>query len=228
MAGGYFNQIGGQPRNYIARLDPKTGLADELNPGANGSVEVLTVQRDGNILVGGNFTVFGGQTRRGLARLDAVTGLPDPFNPSTSGGSAIYSIVLQPNDKILVGGYFGAMSGVPRNCVARINPDGRCDDFNPNVNDTVWAIAVQPDGKVLVGGGFWTVSGQPRNNIARLQGEVSFATPTPIPSPVPLAIVNGKIAFSEGGPIGPFQISVVNPDGTGYTRLTNNQVYLGS
>ena len=32
LAGGFFTSIGGQPRNYIARLDATTGLADSFNP----------------------------------------------------------------------------------------------------------------------------------------------------------------------------------------------------
>ncbi len=38
LAGGYFsgaNSIGGQTRNYIARLDATTGLADSFDPNAN-------------------------------------------------------------------------------------------------------------------------------------------------------------------------------------------------
>ena len=34
LAGGFFTNIGGQPRNHIARLDATTGLADSFNPNA--------------------------------------------------------------------------------------------------------------------------------------------------------------------------------------------------
>ena len=36
LAGGFFNSIGGQTRNHIARLDATTGLADSFDP--NGSL----------------------------------------------------------------------------------------------------------------------------------------------------------------------------------------------
>ena len=32
LAGGQFSNIGGQPRNHIARLDATTGLADSFDP----------------------------------------------------------------------------------------------------------------------------------------------------------------------------------------------------
>ncbi len=55
LVGGNFNGangIGGQPRNYIARLDATTGLADSFDPNANNTVNSIAVQADGKILVG--------------------------------------------------------------------------------------------------------------------------------------------------------------------------------
>ena len=82
LVGGIFGNIGGQPRNSIARLDPTTGLADSFDPNANGCVCSIAVQADGKILVGGVFTSIGGQTRNSIARLDPTTGLADSFNPN--------------------------------------------------------------------------------------------------------------------------------------------------
>jgi len=69
LAGGTFTNIGGQTRNYIARLDATTGLADSFNPNANDYVFSIAVQADGKILAGGAFTNIGGQTRNYFARL---------------------------------------------------------------------------------------------------------------------------------------------------------------
>jgi len=58
LAGGNFsgaNSIGGQTRNYLARLDATTGLADSFDPNANGIVVAIAVQADGKILAGGGF-----------------------------------------------------------------------------------------------------------------------------------------------------------------------------
>src|SRR5207253_1302828 len=58
LAGGAFsgaNSIGGQTRNYIARLDANTGLADSFDPNANSFISVIAVQADGKIWVGGPF-----------------------------------------------------------------------------------------------------------------------------------------------------------------------------
>ena len=126
--GGQFQrskQHRGQTRNYIARLDATTGLADSFNPTANSSVFSIAVQPDGKILVGGIFNganSIGGQTRNRIARLDATTGLADSFNPNAN--SNVYSIAVQADGKILAGGFFTSIGGQPRNRIARLDENG--------------------------------------------------------------------------------------------------------
>ena len=95
LVGGNFsgaNSIGGQGRNFMARLDATTGLADSWNTLPDGSVVSIAVQTDGKILAGGTFTNIGGQPRGGIARLDAVTALADSFDPN--GNSFVNAIVV--------------------------------------------------------------------------------------------------------------------------------------
>src|SRR2546428_13191354 len=70
LTGGVFTSIGGQTRNYIARLDSTTGLADSFNPSTNSYVLSIAVQGDGKILAGGDFSGIGGQKRNYIARLE--------------------------------------------------------------------------------------------------------------------------------------------------------------
>src|SRR3954468_18207312 len=58
LAGGGFTTIGGQTRNYIARLDATTGQADSFDPNATigTGVDAIALQADGKILLGGSFT----------------------------------------------------------------------------------------------------------------------------------------------------------------------------
>ncbi|MEO7297470.1 MAG: delta-60 repeat domain-containing protein [Verrucomicrobiota bacterium] len=181
LVGGSFsglNSIGGQTRNYIARLDGVTGQADSFNPNADSSPYSIVVQADGKILVGGSFTSIGGQTRNRMARLDATTGLADSFNPAVS-GLAVNTIVVQADGRILVGGTFGSIGGQTRSHIARIDTaTGLADSFNPNASQgfyVITAIAVQADGKVLAGGTFTTIGGQTRNSIARLDATTGLA-----------------------------------------------------
>ncbi len=185
LAGGDFNganSIGGATRNRIARLDATTGLADSFDPNANvgASMYAIAVQADGKILAGGNFSTLapnGGAavTRNNIARLETDGRLDRTLNLDTV-GNVVAATAVQPDGKILVGGFFTTMLGVARNNIARLNADGTLDAaFNPNPNSGVNAIAVQADGKILVGGFFTSIGGATRNRIARLDATTGLA-----------------------------------------------------
>ncbi len=183
VAGGQFTNIGGQPRNYMARLDPTTGLADSFDPNGNGplpepGVYAVVVQADGKILACGRFGTIGGQTRNNIARLDAVTGLADSWDPNASVGlQGVYSMAVQADGKIVVGYGGDTIGGQTRNRIARLDPvTGLADSCDPNANFFVYAVAVQADGKILAGGGFSganSIGGQNRNFFARLSNDTA-------------------------------------------------------
>jgi hypothetical protein len=184
LVGGQFTTIGGQMRNRIARLDPATGVADQLNPDSNGTVRSILPEEDNHgirsILVGGAFTTIGGQIRNKIARLQGLSGgALATFNPNVQ-GQDVYAIVPQePSGMLLVGGLFTGIGGQPRNNIARVATyDGSADSFDPNANDGVSSIVVQADGKILVGGAFNganSIGGQARNRIARLDPDTGLA-----------------------------------------------------
>ncbi len=179
LVGGVFfgaSSIGGQARNFLARLDATTGAADSFNPNPNSDVLCIAVQADGKILVGGDFNqgngtpTIGGATRNDIARLDPTTGLADAFNPNA--GSTVYTIVVQVDDKVLAGGDFNSIGGQTRHHIARLDATtGLADSFAPNANGIVYALALQADGKILAGGNYAganSIGGQTRNYLARL------------------------------------------------------------
>jgi uncharacterized delta-60 repeat protein len=91
-------------------------------------------------------------------------------------GGVVYATAVQPDGKIVIGGFFTTVLGVTRNRIARLNTDGTLDTaFNPNASGGVYSIAVQADGKILAGGGFQAIGGQLRNNIARLDAATGLA-----------------------------------------------------
>ena len=201
VSGGFNNAIstptiGGQTRNRIARLDAATGLADSFDPNANSDVNAIAIQSDGKILVGGGFSganSIGTATRNRIARLDATTGLADSFDPNAN--SDVYSIAIQSDGKILVGGFFNganSIGGQTRNRIARLDRvTGLADSFNPNANSTVYSIAVQSDGKILVGGFFTTIGGQTRNLFARLSNDTAALQN--------LAVIQSSVTWTRDG-----------------------------
>ena len=124
----------------------------------------LRIQRDDRILVSGWFDSVNGTPRAGLARLNADGTLDTSFDPGTAlvGGvdTRIAEVILvQPDDKILVGGYFETVNGIPRRMLARLNPDGSVDPSfeaaylveHANRLENIRGLAFQPDGQLLVG-----------------------------------------------------------------------------
>ncbi|MFN2169163.1 MAG: putative Ig domain-containing protein, partial [Anaerolineae bacterium] len=91
----------------------------------------------------------------------------------------VWSVVIQADGKVLVGGEFTTVDGTGRNRIARLNGDGTLDvglDSGTGANLQVQAVVHQPDGKVLIGGYFTTVDGTARNRIARLNANGSLDT----------------------------------------------------
>ncbi|HEX8248916.1 MAG TPA: carboxypeptidase regulatory-like domain-containing protein [Pyrinomonadaceae bacterium] len=180
LAGGDFTHIRGRPRNYITRLNAVTGLPDSFNPSLSNQVYAVAVQPDGKMLAGGEFVSVssnGGALigRSRIARFEKDGLLEQTLNLSLIGDvttpPAVWAIAVQPDGKILIGGDFTSVLGVPRKGIARLNADGTLDtNFNPYpYSGTIYAIAVQPDGKILIGGNFqYYIGGQPGGYMARL------------------------------------------------------------
>lgn len=110
-------------------------------------------------------------------------------------GSQVSAMALQPDGKLIIGGFFGEVLGVERYSMARLNADGTLDmTFDPKVNGTVFAVAVQADGKVVIGGDFTSlqpngaVTATTRYNFARLNADgtldSSIASPLVFNGPV--------------------------------------------
>ncbi len=178
VIGGHFTLINNVWRSNIARLNANGSLDTSFNPGSgmNYAVWALAVQADGKIVVGGDFTTVNGAGRLNIARLNADGSLDSGFNPGSGANNYIYSLALQPDGKILIGGIFGTVNGVARNGIARLNTNGSLDtSFNPVAN-TTRSIVLQADGKIVIGGQFNTVNGTPRNGIARLNADGSLDT----------------------------------------------------
>ena len=103
------------------------------------------------------------------------------FNPNAN--DLVFSVEVQPDGKVLIGGTFTAMGGIARNRIARVNADGTLDTgFDPNANDPIYNVRAQADGKVLLAGFFTTL--QPngaavsttRNHIARVNADGTLDT----------------------------------------------------
>ncbi|MDB6169645.1 MAG: Ig family protein [Verrucomicrobia bacterium] len=194
VLGGAFLNVGGTSRQYIARVNSDGSLDTAFNPTANGTVNTLLVQPNGYILLGGSFTSIqpNGATSSTsinyVARVKADGSYDNTLNPNPN--SAVYTMVLQPDGALLVGGAFttmiassGSTTVLTRNHIARIKADNSVDaTFDPGASGNVVALALQPDGKVVLGGSFSFLQANgsatiiTRNNLARVNSDGSLDT----------------------------------------------------
>jgi len=179
LVGGNFTTFDGASRNRVARVNTDGSLDLRFDPGSGASNDVygLALQLDGRVLVGGFFTSFNGTSRNRIARLNADGSLDASFNAGSGPNGEVYALALQPDGRVLLGGFFTSVNGTSRTRIARVNADGSLDSsFNTGIgaNSTVFALALQPDGRVLLGGLFTSVDGTPRNRIARVNADGSL------------------------------------------------------
>src|SRR5947209_3879434 len=118
--------------------------------------------------------------------------LDQTFNPGI-GTEGVKTIVVQPDGKILIGGFFPATNSVPRNRIARLNPDGTLDpSFEIRTYDVRWVtnIVLQPDGKIIIAGLFIApyISTTQYSYIARLNSDGSFDTTFQLSGIVPFDV----------------------------------------
>lgn len=192
---------GGLARGFLCRLtgagalDATFGPTDVFTPSPNvnitaGEVMDMFLQKDGRIMVCGNFSeIIDGSwsnPQRGRIARFTAGGLLDPtFTTNLGANNIIQSMALQPDDKILIGGYFTRYN-LPvvsdpdnRNRIARILSNGDLDEsFNPGTgaDGTVWSLLHLPNiGKAVIGGQFTTYNGVSRNQLAQvLAGPANF------------------------------------------------------
>lgn len=101
--------------------------------------------------------------RRPAGALDAS------FNPGTNADHEIRTALVQPDEKILVGGRFTRFGDGPRRSLARLNPNGSVDDgFTAFTDGEVHALALQTDGKIFIAGEFGKVNDLARRRFTRL------------------------------------------------------------
>jgi uncharacterized delta-60 repeat protein len=180
IIGGNFTTFGGATtRNGIARVNASGSLDTTfLNnlAGADGVVRAVAVQPDGKVVMGGDFTHINGTPCNYIARLNTDGSRDTNFNLGAIFTSSVYTLALQPNGQILVGGNF-LVNGQNYAGIARLNADGSLDtsfDSGYGTDGTVLSVVVQPDGTVLIGGNFTDVNGSSLNGIARLKTDGSI------------------------------------------------------
>jgi len=192
LVGGDFTSFDNQSHHHLVRLNADGSLDtnftafDGVTSDINGSVRAIVVQPDGRIIIGGLFTTVSGRNFNYIARLNSDGTTDTNFNVGVGCNSIVLALALDDQLRILVGGSFTQASGVTRNGLTRLNPDGTVDpsiNFGFGANGFVDTIVVQTNFEINVGGQFSMFNNIPENNFVRLFGGANAG--------------NGSIQFSE-------------------------------
>lgn len=161
---GRFTQMAGVSVNSIMRLNadgtPDTSFVI-TGSGFNSSyIYDVAVQSDGKILVAGDFTSYNGTAIQKVARLNSDGSLDGSFSVGSgpSAGKYVYSVAIQADGKILVGGDFVSFNAAANTSkLARLETTGTVDtafNLQSGFDNTVNQVKVLSDGKILVAGRF--------------------------------------------------------------------------
>ncbi|WP_269234081.1 T9SS type A sorting domain-containing protein [Flavobacterium flavigenum] len=164
LVGGNFGKYQGTSQNCLIRLNTDGTKDTTFNIGTGfynskpnpvNVVKTIIVQSDGKILVGGYFQKFASLNQANLIRLNANGSKDTSFDIGSGFSDPVYSITLQPDNKILVGGVFSSYQGIQREKLIRLNTDGSADNSfdveSTFQNCFVYATVLQNDGKIIVG-----------------------------------------------------------------------------
>lgn len=140
--------------------------------GFDNTVRTVSLQPDGKLIVGGDFLNFNGAVTPYLCRLFSDGSKDISFGLGLGFNGKIYSSLLQPDGKIILGGSFTAYDGSAAGRLIRLNSNGSFDaGFNTSVaasTGIVHGIALQTDGSIIIVGTFTKYNGVAANHIARI------------------------------------------------------------
>ncbi len=164
LAGGEFASVNGVSRENIVRLRASGSLDTDFHPiamtdGYNYSraIHSVAIQSDGKLIIAGDFGSVNGATRAGVARLNTDGSLDTNFTPivvSYFEQGPVYSVAIQNDAKVLIGGGFGNVYNPHTSGIARLNTDGSLDDsLQANLElMVIKSLALTGGGKIVVGG----------------------------------------------------------------------------
>lgn len=170
----YYNGIA---EAHIIRLNNDGTIDNSFvsNNGFNTGITSIVQQPDGKILIGGNFTTYNGVSSNRIIRLNTNGSKDTSFATGNGFDNIVYSIAVQSDNKILVGGNFMTYNGSSTIRMLRLNTNGSIDNTftvsGVSFDRPIDKIKLQTDGKILVGGRFTNYNGIIANNLIRLNND---------------------------------------------------------
>ena len=139
----------------------------------------LTLLSDGNLLVAGRFGRINKIDAPSIARIKPNGEIDQTFRSPDLGSpfSRITSVLQLIDGRIMIGGEFSSIDGIPMSNLGRLQTNGSVDQtFLANLTGTsgtvispVTCMIQQESGKLIVSGNFAAVNGSKKNGIVRFE-----------------------------------------------------------
>ena len=172
---GRVNQDGTIDQEYVDAIGQGLGQLTYYPRGC-------AIQPDDKIIFTGDFWEYNGQPAGHIVRI-LPDGSMDMAFQSVVGGLdwSVYTILIQPDGKIVMAGDHSMLNGLPIPRVFRLNADGTRDEpFITNVgtavNGTAYWGTLQPDGKIILTGSFTQFNGVNVGRVLRLNADGTLDT----------------------------------------------------
>lgn len=191
VVGGGFTEFNGTDVSLIARLNTDGSLDGSFTSAGFSSTPVnsIAIQSDGKIIAGGDFEAYSGTSCKRIVRINSNGTIDNSFTIGTGFNSdGVKAVELQPDGKIICGGYFSSYNGTSSKGIVRLNTDGTIDNiFSVGTGfgiSTVYDLELQPDGKIIATGSFSSYNGTSISKVARINSsgtlDVTFVPGTSV------------------------------------------------
>jgi len=178
IVGGWFTAYQWVAANRIIRLhsDGSRDMTFDISDGFDNVVYSMAIQSDGKLLVWWEFTTYQWIAANNIIRLNTDGSRDATFDIGDGFDNVVYSMAIQSDGKIIVGGVFTTYQWIAANGIIRLNTDGSKDmtfDMGMGFDNAVYSIAIQSDGKIIVWVSFANYQWVPTNGMIRLNTDGS-------------------------------------------------------
>lgn len=163
LIGGNFTNYGFSLASRIVQLNSDGSIDSTIDFGVGFGGEVFDIKEltDGKIYIAGAFTSYKGVSIPArIIRIDSDGNRDSTFSSITNlGGTSVRSIDVQPDGKIIAGGFFSVSTFTN---VVRLNSNGSVDSTfatGTGANNIIYAVKVLRDGRIALGGTFTQFNG---------------------------------------------------------------------
>jgi uncharacterized delta-60 repeat protein len=178
VAVGNFTTYSGSSSSGIVRINTNGTRDTTFNVGGGfaGAPNAITMQSDGKFIIVGNMTNYSGSGITRILRINTDGTRDLTYDSGTGLSNSAYSIAIQSDNAIIVGGDFVTYSGSSVNRLVKINTDGTRDlSFSPGTtqNGGIYTLKLLNNNSLLVAGVFTSYSGSTANRLVKINSNGS-------------------------------------------------------